>query len=261
MWLDAQGADLLEPLQGLDQARHADPGRGAAESLQGCLPGTLVGDQQGLQAGRLPRLQGPCQGAPQPRGRPVADLGHQAGQHGDPRQQDLALDQPGRGQVEEHAGAFGAEPGPVGEPAGQGRGLGPLVEVAVAVVAADLGGVVPARLARGVAPQARRCRRCPVAGRGRPRRPAGPRWGRPGRCPGTAPSRVARRSRGGCGRPGAGRSGRGPRRRGGSSVRAGRARARPRSGRSVAAAPRSGSRRASQALPDNHPFASVPGAK
>ena len=32
---DAQGSDLLEPLEGLDQARHADPGRGAAEPLQG----------------------------------------------------------------------------------------------------------------------------------------------------------------------------------------------------------------------------------
>ena len=31
---DAQGSDLLEPLEGPDQARHADAGRGAAESLQ-----------------------------------------------------------------------------------------------------------------------------------------------------------------------------------------------------------------------------------
>ena len=70
-----------------------------------------------------------------------------------PGRQDLALDQPGRGQVEEDAGAFGTDPGPVGEPAGQGRGLGPLVEVAVAVVATDLGDVVPAHLARRIALQ------------------------------------------------------------------------------------------------------------
>ena len=71
-----------------------------------------------------------------------------------PGKQDLAFDQPGRGQVEEDAGSFGTDPGPVGEPAGQGRGLGALVEVAVAVAAADLGGVIPALLARRVALQA-----------------------------------------------------------------------------------------------------------
>ena len=102
----------------------------------------------------MPWLQGTCQGAPQPRGGLVTDLGYQAGQHRDPRQQDLALDQPGRGQVEEDAGAFGTDPGPVGEPAGQGRGLGALVEVTVAIVPTDLGGVVPALLARGVTLQA-----------------------------------------------------------------------------------------------------------
>ncbi len=149
-----KGSDLLEPLEGPDQARDADAGRGAAKSLQGRLPATLIGDQQGLQASDLSRFEGSCQGVPQPRGRLIADLGDQPGQHGDARQEDLAFDQSGRGQVEQDAGAFGADPGPVGEPAGQGRGLGAQVEVAVAVVAADLGGVVPALLPRGVAPQA-----------------------------------------------------------------------------------------------------------
>ena len=88
-------------------------------------------------------VSGPGQGAPQPRGRLVADLGHQAGDRTHPRQQDLAFDQPGRGQVEEDARPFGTDPGPVGEPAGQGRGLGALVEVAVAVTATDLGDMVP----------------------------------------------------------------------------------------------------------------------
>jgi hypothetical protein len=149
-----QGPDLLEPLEGSDQARHADVGRGAAESLQGRLPGTLIGNQQSLQPSHLRRFEGSCQGVPQPRGRLVADLGDQPSQHGHPRQEDLALDQAGRGQVEEDAGTFGADPGPIGEPAGQDRGLGPLVEIAVTVVATDHGGVVPTLLARGVTAQA-----------------------------------------------------------------------------------------------------------
>ena len=114
----------------------------------------FVGDQQGLQTGRLLGFQGPCQGAPQSRGGQVTDLGDQAGQHRDSRQQYLAFDQPGRGQVEEDAGAFGTDPGPVGDPAGQGGGLGALVEVAVAIATADLGGVIPAFLASCVASQA-----------------------------------------------------------------------------------------------------------
>ncbi len=118
------------------------------------MPGRFVGDQQGLQTGRLLGFQRPCQGAPQSRGGLVADLGDQASQHGDSRQEDLAFDQPGRGQVEEDAGSFGTDPGPVGEPAGQGRGLGTLVEVAVAVATADLGGVIPTLLACCVASQA-----------------------------------------------------------------------------------------------------------
>jgi hypothetical protein len=102
----------------------------------------------------LARFEGSCQDAPQPRGRLITDLGHQPGQHGYPRQEDLAIDQPSRGQVEEDAGAFGADPGSVGEPAGQGRSLGALMEITVAIGPADLGGVVPALLARGVTPQA-----------------------------------------------------------------------------------------------------------
>ena len=146
--------DLAEPLQGLDQAGDTDPSWGAAEPLQGRLPGRFVGDQQGLQTGRLLGFQGPCQGAPQSRGGQVTDLGDQAGQHRDSRQQYLAFDQAGRGQVEEDAGSFGTDPGPVGEPAGQGGGLRALVEVEVAIATADLGGVIPAFLASCVASQA-----------------------------------------------------------------------------------------------------------
>ena len=81
-------------------------------------------------------------------------LGDQAGQHRDSRQQYLAFDQAGRGQIEEDAGSFGTDPGPVGDPAGQGGGLRALVEVAVAIATADLGGVIPAFLASCVASQA-----------------------------------------------------------------------------------------------------------
>ena len=63
---DPEGTDLPESLERLDHAGDADPRRGAAEPLQGRLPGVLVGDQQRLQAGCLSRLQDTCQGAPQP---------------------------------------------------------------------------------------------------------------------------------------------------------------------------------------------------
>ena len=62
----SEGSDLPESLERLDHAGDADPRRGAAEPLQGRLPGVLVGDQQRLQAGCLSRLQDTCQGAPQP---------------------------------------------------------------------------------------------------------------------------------------------------------------------------------------------------
>ena len=110
-------SDLVETLQGLDQAGDADPSWGAAEPFQGRLVRGFVGDQQRLQTGGLLGFQGPCQGAPQPRGGRITNLGDQAGQYRDSRQQHLAFDQPDRGQVEEDAGSFGTDPGPVGDPA------------------------------------------------------------------------------------------------------------------------------------------------
>ena len=201
-----QGPDLLESLQGLDQAGDADPGRGAAEPLQGRLPGHLVGDQQASPGGPLAGASGPVPGCATDARRP----GRGPGPPGGP-----APSLPGSRTLRSTSRAVARSKRTLGRSAltqarlesqrDRAAASEPSVEVAVAIAPADLGGVVPSLLARGVALQATRCRRCPVAWRGGPRRPVGPRRGRPGRCPGTAPCRAARRSRGGCDRPGTGR--------------------------------------------------------
>ena len=76
----AQGSDLLESLQGRDQGRAAHPRRGAAEPVQGRLPGTLGDDQQAPPAARACSASGArARALPEAGGRPVADLGHQRG--------------------------------------------------------------------------------------------------------------------------------------------------------------------------------------
>jgi len=94
---------------------------------------------------------------PEPCGGAVAHGGHEARQGRHARQEHLALDQPGRGQVEEDAGALGTGPGPRVEPADQPEVLGLVGEVAIAIVLADRARVLPpGRRPRTVARQAGR---------------------------------------------------------------------------------------------------------
>lgn len=68
----------------------------------------------------------------------VPDPGDKTGKRAEARQQDLVLDEPRRGEVDENGGALHCDPGSVVEPA-HGPPVGdPLAEGRVAVAAADL---------------------------------------------------------------------------------------------------------------------------
>ena len=196
----------------------ADPRRGTAEPLQGRLPGTLGDDQQGLQ---------PCALAGRSGARARARQRRAAARSRTWATRRARTVTPGSKTLRSTSRAVARSKRRLGRSAltqarsasqrNRPRWLGLLGEVAVAVAAPDLGDMVPVHLAGAVASQAAG-RRCPIAWRGRPRRLAGPRRGRRGKCPGTAPCRVARRTRGGCDRPAPGDEAADPCRRGGSSV-------------------------------------------
>jgi len=152
---DAESADLIEPPQGGDQARPAHAGWCAAEPVQVALAFPLGHDQQRLQSFALPGIGSGGEDTPEAGRRPIACLGDLASQDGDARQQDLAFDQPGRGQVEQQAGPIGADPGAGVEPADQSRMTGRVREIAVTIGRLDLVGMIPAGLAGSVACQAR----------------------------------------------------------------------------------------------------------
>ena len=148
---DAQGTDLFEPLQGGDQGRAAHPGRGTAKPVQVALPGPLGHDQQRLQPLTLLGVGGGGEDTPEAGRRPITRLGDRACQDGHARQQDLALDQPGGGQVEQQAGPLGADPGAGVEPTDQSGMPGLVGEIAVTIGRLDLVDVVPVGLADAVA--------------------------------------------------------------------------------------------------------------
>lgn len=125
-------------------------GRSPAQPVQPGDPRALGNGQQPQQVLALGVVGNPGQLPPQPRLGPFPDGGDQALQGADPRQQDLGLDQPGGGVVEQHDRTLVAQPAAHVQPAGKREPM-PSVEVAVAVGTADLVLVVPARLAGPVA--------------------------------------------------------------------------------------------------------------
>jgi hypothetical protein len=86
---------------------------------------------------------------------PIAYAGDQPSQDRDARQQDLALNQPSGGQIEQNAGPLSAQPGTGVQPTHQFEVLGLLAEVAVAIAFANDGGVIPTGLTVAVEGQAR----------------------------------------------------------------------------------------------------------
>ena len=115
------------------------------------LPGTLGHDQQRLQPLTLHGVGGGGEDTPEAGRRPISRLGDRACQDGHARQQDLALDQPGRRQVEQQAGPLGADPGAGIEPADQSGMTGLVGEIAVTIGRLDLVDVIPVGLADAVA--------------------------------------------------------------------------------------------------------------
>src|SRR5437588_3816440 len=105
---------------------------------------TLSGrhDKQVVESGPLVVIRRRCEPLPETLYGPVADTRDQSLQCGDTRQEHLALDQPGGGQVEQNARPLVAQPGACVQPAHQTEMLRLLAEVAVAKAAADVGGVL-----------------------------------------------------------------------------------------------------------------------
>jgi len=146
---DPQGADLGEAGERAKHPGGGDAGRASAQPVQ---PGAPVTDRDGQQARQRTLLRGGSglgQGLPQRRRGSFTDCRDQAGQHSGPREQNLALEQPGGREVEQRPRALGTQAGPGVQPPEQirqGVGVG---EVGVAVSALDLPGVLTVG---GVAP-------------------------------------------------------------------------------------------------------------
>jgi hypothetical protein len=119
------------------------------------LPGTIGHGQRRLQPLTLHGVWGGGEDPPEAGRRPISRLGDRSRQDGHARQQDLALDQPGRGQVEEQAGPLGADPGTGIKPTDQSGMTGLVGEIAVTIGRFDLVDVIPVGLADAVASQRR----------------------------------------------------------------------------------------------------------
>ena len=142
---DSQGTNLREPIQGRDQCRTAHPGGSAAKSVQRALTRPIGDEQQSLQPRALRRVRHRGEDAPQPGRRAVSHDGDQPCQDGHAREQDLALDETSRGQVEQYTRWLGAEPGANVEPANQPEVLRLVTEIPIPIVPLDFQDVFVAR--------------------------------------------------------------------------------------------------------------------
>ena len=134
---DPQGTDLREPIQSCDQCRTAHPSGSAAKSVPWALARPLGDEQQGLQPRALRGVRRCDQHTPQPGRRAVSHNGNQPRQDRHAREQDLALDQTGRGQVEQQARLLDAQPGTHVEPADQAEVPRLVAEILVPIVPLD----------------------------------------------------------------------------------------------------------------------------
>jgi hypothetical protein len=152
--VDPEFANLVHAIEGAGEPGRVAARRRTAQPVEVRLPLPLIGDEQPLELRVLLGQEGLAQPLPEAGRRPIADAGDGSREHRGTGEQDLALEEPGRGEVEEHRRALARDPRPGVEPPQQPERRGRLAEVAVAEVLADPGAVIPPRLGRAVARQA-----------------------------------------------------------------------------------------------------------
>ena len=163
---DAEGADLAEAFQRLDQPPDGGAERRSAQTVQLRAPLALRHHQEALQ--RLDQLGRSSVGEPrpQPPGGPLAHASHEPGQHVLAGQHDPLRQHPLVGRPEQHRGAEVVCPGLSVEPAQQ-RDVGRLAgEVRVAVATPDLRRALPAHGELAVASEDARVGDVELAGQG-----------------------------------------------------------------------------------------------
>jgi hypothetical protein len=141
---NAQRANIGEALECAKQAADAHARWGATESIKR-RGARLIGDHQEVVQpcallDRWDRSQCPIETG----GGALTHTSDQTGQGGDPRQQDLVVDQPGDRDIEHHGRPFGADPGTGVEPAHQLEMTRLISEITIAVALPNFAGVQPA---------------------------------------------------------------------------------------------------------------------
>jgi hypothetical protein len=148
---EAEGSHLLETVE---RSRHAGGRRrprSLAEPVEAASAGAGRHNQELLERPARRRRRRRGQGRPQADGGLVVDRRDEALEHGRARQENLVLEQPCDGEVEQHARALAHGPRPCLQPLTEPALDRLVAEVPVAVRPADLRRVVPARLAVAIA--------------------------------------------------------------------------------------------------------------
>jgi len=114
--LGAKGLHLFQAVERDDQAVNRRRRRWSAKAVQARGTGSRVDLQQSVENPTLVGRDRLADLAPRPPVGPFAHAGDELGEPGDARQEHLVVDQPGRGQVQQHSGAIVAGPGALVEP-------------------------------------------------------------------------------------------------------------------------------------------------
>ena len=136
-------ANRPESLERTEQTCGRGMGGRLTEQFQGCRARILGADQQVFEAAPLRCVRQGRQLPPEAFGNSITHARDQTRQRGHAWKKDLALNQAGGGEIEEHARCLRADPGPSIEPAKQAVILPRLVEVLVAIDALNLPCVLP----------------------------------------------------------------------------------------------------------------------
>ena len=148
---ESERSHLLESVEsGRDSRGGGSPGP-LTQAVEAASAGAWRDDEELLERPVGRWLRRGRQGGPQAGGSVVVDRGNEALEHRRAREEDLVLEQPGDGEVEEHAPALAHCPRPCLQPLTELAVGGFLSKVPIPVRPADLRGVVPARLPVAIA--------------------------------------------------------------------------------------------------------------
>ncbi len=134
----AESLNLLQPVERGDQAVDGRRRGGSAKAVQTRGTGARVDLEESFQNQTLVGRDRSAALAPRPPVGPFAHAGDELGEPSDARQEDLVVDQPGCGQVQQHRGAIIAGPGALVEPPQEAARQRWVTETDGAVEAGDL---------------------------------------------------------------------------------------------------------------------------